>query len=120
MQDNMNPMAANQNTLQQLSPELYSKIKPHIEEIVKEMNKRELSEETLNAVIDELIYSLLQSQNITLEDEFAVPTFNGIRSLYRSNPYWNPYHLGWRNSRGMPTDTLIRLLLLRDLGYWSF
>mgnify|MGYP001251318753 CR=1 FL=1 len=124
MPDNMNLMVANQNTLQQLNPDLYSRIKPHIDEIVKELNKQDISEDTLNAVIDEFINSLLQPENMSFEDEPAVPAFNGYgfgpRQPYRPGPYWNPCRRGCRNMRGLSTDTLLRLLLLRQLGYLPF
>ncbi|MPM78314.1 hypothetical protein SDC9_125325 [bioreactor metagenome] len=146
MPDNMNLMVANQNTLQQLSPDLYSRVKPHIDEIVKELNKQEISEDTLNAVIDEFFNSLSKLENMPPENMLpenmpmenepfenmpfenmpAVPAFNGYgygygpRQPYRPGPYWNPYRRRWRNMRGLSTDTLLRLLLLRQLGYLTF
>lgn len=140
MPDNMNLMVANQNTLQQLSPDLYSRVKPHIDEIVKELNKQEISEDTLNAVIDEFFNSLPQSENMPFENmpfgnmpsenmplenmpfenEPAVPAFNGYGFGPRRPYRWNPYRRRWRNMRGLSTDTLLRLLLLRQLGYLAF
>lgn len=122
MPDDSNVFTAEQNTLQQLDPDLYRRIKPHINEIVNEMNKQEISTNVFYAVIDELISSLEQSGNIPLEDEIAVPAISsvGSRQPFRPGPNRPPYHKGWRNPGGLSSDALIRLLLLRELGYFWF
>jgi len=121
MADTANPFFMGQDTLQQLDPDLYNRIKPHINEIVKELNKQELSEKVFNAVIDELINSLEQSGNIPMEDEMAIPAIGNmdLRQPYRQSPYWNPDRRRCPGCRGgLSTDNLIRLLLLRELGYF--
>lgn len=119
MSDDMNALAVGQNTLQQLDPDLYRRIKPHINDIVNELNKQEISESVLYAVIDELISSVEQSETIPFEEEAAVPAFGNIgpRQPFRPGPNRPPYRRGWRYPGGLSTDALIRLLLLRELGY---
>lgn len=111
----------NENTLQSLNPDLYNRIKPHIDEIVKELNKQELSPGTLDAVIDELITSLEQSGNIPFEDGDVIPVISNFyppRQPSRPGPYRTGDRRRWRSPGGLSTDDLIRLLLLRELGYF--
>lgn len=118
MSDGTNAMDVGQNTLQQLDPDLYRRIKPHINDIVNELNKQEISESILYAVIDELLSSMEQSEMIPLE-EAAVPAFGnmGPRQSFRPGPNYPPYRRNYRYPRNLSTDALIRLLLLRELGY---
>jgi len=120
MPNTQGPFDMDENTLQNLDPDLYSRIKPHIDEIVKELNKQELSAGTLDAVIDELITSLEQSGNIPFEDGAAIPVVGNLspRQPFRPSPYRTPDRRKWRSPGGLSTDDLIRLLLLRELGYF--
>lgn len=122
MPNDYDPLASGQDSLQQLNPGLYNRIKPHIDEIVKELNNQELTDDMIDAAVDEIMRAMDES-NDNMSNEIAVPAVNYMyprgNMRYRQN-YWRPNRRWRRYGRGMSTEDLTRLLLLREMGYFWF
>lgn len=109
-----------QSLLQQMDPDLYNRVKPHIQEIVRELGKQEVPDSVLDAVVDELILSMQQSMDSPEGGDLAVAAIGGIfpqRQPLWPAPYRAPGRRRWRYTGGFSTDDMIRYLLLQRLGY---
>lgn len=120
MPNDYDSLASGQDSLQQLNPGLYNRIKPHIEEIVKELNNQELTDDMIDAAVDEIMRAM-DGSNENVSNEIAIPAVSYMyprgNMRYRQN-YWRPNRRWRRYGRGMSTEDLIRLLLLREMGYF--
>lgn len=116
MPNGLNILNACQAPLQQLDPDLYNRIMPHINEIAKELSKQELSGDVLSAAVDEFISAVEQSATLSPENNNDVAVA-AVSNVFWPAPYRTPGRGRWRYGGGFSTDDLIRYLLLQKLGF---
>lgn len=105
--------------LQEMFPNLYDKIKPHIDEIAKELGNEGISADVIDSIIQEIMNSSgLPQEN---QEETMVPTFHDLGPGYlHPYPYPNPYYNYGRYPRppyqNFSLKKLIKIMLLQQLG----
>lgn len=105
--------------LQELYPDLYRKIKPHMDAIARELQGQMISDSVLDAILEEI----MNSSAMPPQDDDLGPAVPAIRS-YGGYPRHYGYPIPYYRRGIYPgyyydnssLDTLLGLMLLRRLG----
>lgn len=126
-----NNMMNNQNQMQNITdqnlenmfPDLYQKMKPHIDEIANQLKNQQITENMIDAIVDEILRrsgiadleGYMDEDMEEMEDTLAVQRYMNYGRNPRQNQY--PYNRRRRYPRyyNPSLQDLIRLMLMRQL-----
>lgn len=116
------PTDLTDQNLQELFPDLYNTIKPHIDQIAAELKKQEVTDSMIDSIVQEILLESGMTSPETAQQNTMEPTLAPIYDMGYGR-YPNPYFRRRRYPRyyyNLSLEDLVRLMLLQQLGGYGW